>query len=76
MPALWNSGPGDSSLYLQQEVGEMEELLNPGGIHRVLLSFNPPFSLILLNPNGNRADKKGNNKVLDREVNHKLSRGT
>ena len=54
----------------------MEELLNPGGVHRVLLSFNPPVSLILLNPNGNSADKKGNNEVLDREVNHKLIRGT
>ena len=37
-----------------EEVGEMEELLNPGGIHRVLLSFNPLFSLTLLNPEGNR----------------------
>ena len=29
-------------------------LLYPGRPHRVLLGFKPPFSLILLNPEGNR----------------------
>ena len=53
----------------------MEGLLYLGGPHRVLLDFNPPFSFILFDPKGNRADKKWN-KVLDREVNHKLNRGT
>ena len=33
------------------------------------------FSLILLNLEGNVWDKRGD-KVLNREVNHKLSRGT
>ena len=27
----------------------------PGGPHSVLLSFSPPFSLLLLNPEGNRS---------------------
>ena len=45
----------------------MEGLLYPG---------RPPFSLILLNFEGNRGwDKKGN-EVLGREINHKLSGGT
>ena len=32
----------------------MAGLLYPGGPHRVLLGFNCPFSLIFLNPEGNR----------------------
>ena len=45
---------------------------------RLLLGYNPSphFSLILFSLEGEEVwDKKGN-KVLDREVNHKLSRGT
>ena len=32
----------------------MERLLYLGGPHRVLLGFNPPFSFMLLNIEGNR----------------------
>ena len=35
-------------------MGNMERILCPGGPHRVLLSFNPPFSLISLNLEGNK----------------------
>lgn len=35
----------------------------------VLLGFNPSFSLIFLNPDGNRRQGKKENKVLDKEVN-------
>lgn len=35
----------------------------------VLLGFNPSFSLIFLNPDGNRGQGKKENKVLDKEVN-------
>ena len=46
-----------------------------GRAPRILLSFNPPF-LILLNLEGDQEwDKKGN-QVLGREVNHKFDRGT
>ena len=34
-------------------MGGPEVLLYPGSPHRVLLGFNPPFSLILLNLEGN-----------------------
>ena len=35
-------------------MGDMEGLLYLGRPHRVLLGFGPPFSLILLHPEGNR----------------------
>ena len=35
-------------------MGDTKRLLYPGMLHRVLLSFNPLFSLTLLNPEGNR----------------------
>ena len=47
-------GPGDQSLFYKQEMGDTNRLLYPGMLHRVLLSFNPLFSLTLLNPEGNR----------------------
>ena len=40
-----------------------------GGPHRVLLGFNAPFPLILLNPEGDRGWDKKENEDLDREVN-------
>ena len=47
-----------------------------GRAPRILLSFSPPFSLILLNLEGDQEwDKKGN-QVLAREVNHKFDKGT
>ena len=47
------------------------------GSHRVLLGYDPPFPLIFLNLEGEWVQNKKGNKVLDREVNHKLSfRGT
>ena len=38
----------------KQETGVMERLLYLGRPHRVLLGFNPPFSLMFLNLEGNR----------------------
>ena len=35
-------------------MGDTEVLLYLGRPHRVLLGFNPPFSLLLLSPEGNR----------------------
>ena len=46
-----------------------------GEDHRVLLCFNLPFPLMLLSLEGQVQNKKGN-KVLDKEVDHKLGRGT
>lgn len=44
-----------SRLFLKLRHGEHMGLLYLGSPHRVLLSFNPPpFSLILLNPEGIR----------------------
>ena len=41
---------------LKQGTGlEPQGLLDMGGTHRVLFNFNPPFSLMLLNPEGNRS---------------------
>ena len=37
----------------KQEMGVTEQLLCLERPHRVLLGFNPPFSLILFNPEGN-----------------------
>ena len=52
----------------------------PEWASRVLLGFSLPYSLILLNPKGNRNREKcrhkKENRVLDREVSHKLSRGS
>ena len=45
-----------------------------GGPCRVLLNFKPLFSLILLNPKGNRVTRKW--IQFWTEVNHKFSRGT
>ena len=51
----------------------MEGLLYPGGPHKLLLSFNPPFSFMLFNLEGNRGrTRKG--IWLGREVQHKLSK--
>lgn len=61
-------------------MGDTEGLLYLGMSYRVLLGFSLPFSLILLNPKGHRnrhkCRHKKENKVLDREVSHKLSRGS
>jgi len=32
----------------------MERFFYPGGLHSILLHFDAPFSLMLLNPEGNR----------------------
>ena len=45
--------------------------MNLGGPHKVLLSFNPPFSLILLSLEANRfPTRKG--RLYGIEVNHNL----
>ena len=54
---------------------DTERLLYLGGTCRALLSFTLPFSLILLNLEGEQVQDKKQKKVLVREVNHKLSRG-
>ena len=47
----------------------MEGLLYPGGSRRVLLSFNLPFSLILLNTKGNQGGiRKGIKFWIERLV--------
>ena len=43
-----------------------------GSPHRVLLSHNPPFSLILLNLEGDRVWVKKMSKALHRKVNQKF----
>ena len=45
-----------------------------GEDHRVLLCFNPPFSLMFLNLEEGQVQNRKGNKVMDREVNHKLGR--
>ena len=47
-----------------------------GEDHRVLLHFNLPFSLMLLNLEKRQVQNKKENKVLDREVNYKPGRET
>ena len=36
-------------------MGDTQGLLYMGRTHRVLFNFKPPFSLMLLNPEGNRS---------------------
>ena len=47
-----------------------------GKDHRVPLHFKPTFSLILLSLEEGQVQNQKGNKVLDREVNHKLFTGT
>ena len=51
---------------------------NTGGSHggKVLLRFDPPFSLTPLSLEEGLVQSKKGNKVLDREANHKVGRGT
>ena len=44
--------------------------------HRVLLHLSTPFSLILLSLEEGQVQKKEENKVLDKEVNHSSGRGS
>ena len=77
-PACWSSGKvmeAEWSLFpAKKKRGTQKDFcaLEP---HWVLLGFNPPFSLILLNLENRCWTRKGA-IVLDRDVNHKLSRGT
>ena len=47
-----------------------------GRPHKALLSYSYPFSLLLLSPEREHMRNKKENKVLDRQVNSKLHRGT
>lgn len=37
---------------------DTQGLLYMGGTHRVLFNFNPPFSLMLINPEGSRSQTR------------------
>ena len=63
-PALWNSEKVTQKGFCAQE------------FHRVLLDLSTLFSLILLNPEENRCWTRRGIIILNRHVNHKLSRGT
>lgn len=45
-------------------MGDVEGLLYPAGSHRVLLDFNPPFTLIFLNLERNRYGTRKEIKLL------------
>ena len=50
-------------------MGDIEGFLYLGRPHRVLLSFNPPFSLTLLNPEGNKCrTRKGIELWIERLI--------
>ena len=68
--------PRRLKLSINKKQGTQRDFCTWEGPDWVLLAFNPPFSLIFLNPEGNRGQNKEENKVLDREVNYKLGRGT
>ena len=62
--------------FYKQGRGDTKGLLHPGRPCRVLLGLNPPFSLILFHPEGNRGRTRKGIKFWIERFNHKLSRGT
>ena len=75
---FWEGLKGSSfSINKRQAEGMVGRGSLLGRPHRVLLGYDPPFSLIFLNLEGEWVQNKKGNMVLDREINHKLGfRGT
>lgn len=70
-------GLGDRGLFLETRNGARGGALVAGGACRILLGFSSPFSLVLLNSEGNKdRTRKGREDWMACEVNPKFGRGT
>ena len=76
---LWNSGKAQETKAFfppyKQEMGDMERFLYTGNPHKVLLDFNPPFSLITPQSLGEQQWEEKGIEKFQIEMNHKLGRG-